>query len=126
MNFIDKLISDTLNGDWDYSWIWSNDKYTFKVAKHPMSGMNFQIEYGGKKNEVLDEQVLVFPNGFGNSFPKDKMLELQDAITVSLERTVVDSKKNYLNPPIVEEDTTSTEPTTTKSDITINQNKSGE
>ncbi len=124
MNFIDKLISDTLNGDWDYAWIWSNDKYTFKVAKHPMSGMNFQIEYGGKKNEVLDEQVLVFPNGFGNSFSKDKMLELQEAITVSLERTVVDSKKNYLNPPIVEE-TTNTEPTTTKSDITTTQNKLG-
>lgn len=106
MNFIDKLISDTLNGDWNYSWIWSNDKYTFKVAKHPMSGLNFQIEYGGKKGALSEKQLLIFPNGYGVEYPSDIILKLKEAIDLSLENTVVDTQKNYINPPVVEDEET--------------------
>ena len=98
-SFIDKLILDTLNGDWNYAWIWSNDKYTFKVAKHPMNGLNFQIEYGGKKGAISEEQSLVFPNGYAITYPKDKISELSEAILISLERTVIDTQKKYINPP---------------------------
>jgi len=109
-SFIDTLIERTLNGDLDYVWHWSNDKYTFQLTKHPLSGLNFTLEYGGKKGEISDNQILVFANGYGIEYPTDKILELQDAIIESLERTVIDSQKNYVNPVVVEEDE-SVEPT---------------
>lgn len=101
MNFIDQLIFDVKSGMWDYVWTWNNEKYTFIPVKHYLRGLNFTLEYGGKKGSLSDVQNLIFPNGFSVQYPLDKILELKESVDESLERTVIDSQKTYLNPPVV-------------------------
>ncbi len=121
--FLDKLIKDVRQGLWDggFSVNSNGTMYMFIAPKQILTKSNFSLDIDGKGKE-LDSGVFVFSNGYGVSF--ENLVELRDVVLESLERTVVQDMKNYDGPII--QDMTNAEPTTTKSDITITQNKSGE
>jgi len=88
MKFVQKLIDDTNNGDWDFKWKYSDGSqtYTFNQPKHYLSGLNFSL--------TANKKLLIFPNGYGL---ETTLLEnLKKAIDVSLERTVDESMRLYV------------------------------
>jgi hypothetical protein len=88
MNFVEKLIEDTYNGDWDFFWKYSDGSktYTINKAKHYLSGLNFSFEN--------DKKLIIFPNGYG--LTTELLEELRDSVDNSLERTVDKSIEMYL------------------------------
>lgn len=100
MNFIQKLTEDTLNGEWDFGWKYtdSTKTYAFNVTKHYLTGMNFSLE--------KDPEMLILPNGYGLIYNKEAMVALRDAVDVSLESTADQSIEKYLSGEgVVEEET---------------------
>jgi hypothetical protein len=91
MNFIQKLTEDTLNGEWDFGWKYtdSTKTYAFNVTKHYLTGMNFSLE--------KDPEMLILPNGYGLIYNKEAMVALRDAVDVSLESTADQSIEAYLS-----------------------------
>jgi len=88
MKFVQKLIDDTDNGDWDFKWKYSDgsETYTFNQPKHYLSGLNFSL--------LANKKLLVFPNGYG--LETNLLENLKKAIDVSLERTVDESMRLYV------------------------------
>jgi len=88
MKFVQKLIDDTNKGDWDFKWKYSDGSqtYTFNQPKHYLSGLNFSL--------TANKKLLIFPNGYGLETPLLK--NLKEAIDVSLERTVDESMRLYV------------------------------
>ena len=91
MNFIQKLTQDTSSGMWDFIWKYSDGakSFTFNKQKHYLSGLSFSME--------KDNDLLVFPNGFGLNVGKEALTELKNVVILSLERTVKDSISTYLS-----------------------------
>jgi len=88
MSFVQKLIDDTKNGDWDYCWKYSDGSgtYTLNKQKHYLSGLNFTTREKSKE--------LIFPNGY--ALESEQLGDLESAVLFSLEATVDDSVKLYL------------------------------
>jgi hypothetical protein len=88
MSFVQKLIDDTRNGDWNYCWKYSDGSgtYTLNKQKHYLSGLNFTTREKSKE--------LIFPNGF--ALESEQLGELESAVLFSLEATVDDSVELYL------------------------------
>jgi hypothetical protein len=88
MSFVQKLIDDTRNGDWNYCWKYSDGSgtYTLNKQKHYLSGLNFTTREKSKE--------LIFPNGY--ALESEQLGELESAVLFSLEATVDDSVKLYL------------------------------
>jgi hypothetical protein len=89
MNFVQKLIDDTNNGDWDFVWKYNDGSktYTFNKTKHYLSGLNFSLEN--------NNPLIIFPNGYG--LKTDLLSELESAVLQSLERTVDTSIEMYMS-----------------------------
>jgi len=88
MKFVQKLIDDTNNGDWDFKWKYSDGSqtYTFNQPKHYLSGLNFSL--------LANKKLLIFPNGYG--LETNLLENLKKAIDLSLERTVDESMRLYV------------------------------
>lgn len=91
MSFIQKLTKDTQDGIWDGGWKYTeaSDTYAFNVTKHYLSGLNFSI--------VKNNKLIIFPNGYGIEYSKESLIQLKNAVDVSLERTVDSDIKEYLS-----------------------------
>lgn len=91
MNFIQKLTEDTLNGNWDFHWKYtdSSKTYSFNVPKHYLTGMNFSLE--------KDADMIILPNGFGLIYSKESLIALKNAVDTSLENTADKSTEMYLS-----------------------------
>ena len=90
MDFVQKLTEDTMRGDWDFCWKYSDGatSYKFSKPKHYLSDMNFSIE--------KDAEAIVFPNGYVITYPKEELVQLRDAVNISMERTVDECIALYL------------------------------
>jgi hypothetical protein len=97
MGFIGKLTEDTANGLWNFTWKYNegSNTYTFVVPKHYLNGMKFSITKN-EKGKFLDFYNLILPNGFGLSYSKDVMLQLEKAVLASIEETVRISLGYYM------------------------------
>ena len=91
MNFVQKLTKDTQDGIWDGGWKYTeaSDTYTFKVPKHYLNELNFSI--------VKNNKLIIFPNGYGIEYSKESLIQLKNAVDVSLERTVDGDITFYLS-----------------------------
>ena len=98
MNFIQKLTQDTSSGMWDFIWKYSDGakSFTFNKQKHYLSGLSFSME--------KDNDLLVFPNGFGLNVGSEAIILLMASVIDSLERTVRDSVETYLSGEVVTQD----------------------
>jgi len=109
MNFIQKLIQDTDNGDWDFMWKYNAGTYTLNKPKHYLSGLNFTTREKKK--------FIVFPNGSELTAKPAKMLEeLKNSVRESLIRTMDISIRLYMNEKEMtpEEESTQAEEETNK------------
>jgi hypothetical protein len=88
MNFVQKLIDDTNNGDWDFFWKYNegSDTFTLNKPKHYLSGLNFTTS-----NKI---KSIVFPNG--SELFTTKLDELEGAVRASLLSTMNQSMNMYL------------------------------
>lgn len=88
MNFVQKLIDDTNNGDWDFFWKYNegSDTFTLNKSKHYLSGLNFTTANKSKG--------IVFPNG--SELFTEKLDELEGAVRASLLSTMSQSMDMYL------------------------------
>lgn len=88
MGFVQKLIEDTNNGDWDFYWKYNegSDIYTLNKPKHYLSGLNFTT---ANKNKYI-----IFPNGAG--LDSESLGELEIAVRSSLLGTMNQMIEMYL------------------------------
>lgn len=88
MGFVQKLIEDTNNGDWDFYWKYNegSDTYTLNKPKHYLSGLNFTT---ANKNKYI-----IFPNGAG--LESESLGELEIAVRGSLLGTMNQMIEMYL------------------------------
>jgi hypothetical protein len=110
--FMDKLISDTKNGEWDngFSVNAAGNLFTFTAPKQILTKANFSLDKN-KKGKEIGSGVFVFPNGYGIWF--ENLSELKDAVLESLQRTVVDQMAEYDGPVETETQDTSISDQTT-------------
>lgn len=88
MSFIQKLIDDTNNGDWDFYWKYNegSDTFTLNKPKHYLAGLNFTTANKSKS--------VIFPNG--SELFTDKLSDLETAVRASLLSTMNQSIEMYL------------------------------
>jgi len=88
MNFVQKLIDDTNNGDWDFYWKYNEGSNTFTLnkPKHYLTGLNFTTT---DKNKTI-----IFPNGSG--LDTEHLKELETAARSSILNTMSQSIEMYL------------------------------
>jgi hypothetical protein len=91
MNFIEKLIEETTNGNLDFSWKYNDGSkmYTFKIPKHPLNETSFSL--------VKDPELIVLPNGCGIDYSKDLLRKLRDAVDQSIIRTADTIMADYVS-----------------------------
>ena len=90
MKFVQKLIQDTKDGKFDFSWYFSNpDKYTFKQTKHPLSDMNFNLSDS--------KDSIIFPNGLSLQSTKEEMSILREEVVRAMNRAVDALIKDFVS-----------------------------
>ena len=118
MNFVQKLIDDTNNGDWDFYWKYNEGSNTFSLnkPKHYLTGLNFTTT---DKNKTI-----IFPNGSG--LDTEQLSELETAVRSSLLSTMNQSIKMYLAGEVPVADTNAPDsPNTSASQVTNETSVSG-
>jgi hypothetical protein len=91
MNFIEKLIEETINGNLDFVWKYNDgtQMYTFKIPKHPLNETSFSL--------AKDPGLIVLPNGCGVDYSKELLKQLRDAVDQSIIRTADTIMRDYVS-----------------------------
>jgi hypothetical protein len=103
MNFVEKLIEETKNGNLDFVWKYSNANYKFSYPKHPMNDMFFTYIEDEKRFAKLTDITMVFPNGAGIRFDKNQIKALALEVDMALLRANDVIVNDYLSGAIDKE-----------------------
>lgn len=103
MKFIQKLIQNTKDGNLDFIWNYTDGskKYTYKLMKDPLNGLNFSSD--------ASDNLLIFPNGFGLECQRSDLDILINEINLAMERAVDSISNDYQVGEILQVQDTSNE-----------------
>lgn len=109
MNFIDKLIEETIAGDLDFVWeYYGNERFKYSAKEHPLRDLNFslldiimkeEVKPSGKTKVVPDntKAQIIFPNGAAMEVSREKLEVLYRECANAIFRAVNQISNDYAN-----------------------------